>query len=58
MSRDAAGYFAISLNVYGREGEPCYQCGHRLKGLRDRPTGHRLLPELPTMTRNGSARWC
>jgi len=28
------GYFGQSLNVYGREGLPCYQCGSTLKGLR------------------------
>jgi formamidopyrimidine-DNA glycosylase len=28
------GYFSQSLNVYGREGLPCYQCGSILKGLR------------------------
>ncbi len=34
----AAGHFAVSLNVYGRAGEPCYQCGAPLKGVR---TGQR-----------------
>jgi formamidopyrimidine-DNA glycosylase len=28
------GYFSQSLNVYGREDLPCYQCGTVLKGLR------------------------
>jgi formamidopyrimidine-DNA glycosylase len=28
------GYFKQSLNVYGREGEPCRRCGATLKGLR------------------------
>jgi formamidopyrimidine-DNA glycosylase len=28
------GYFSQSLNVYGREDQPCYQCGAVLKGLR------------------------
>jgi formamidopyrimidine-DNA glycosylase len=28
------GYFSQSLNVYGREDLPCYQCGTLLKGLR------------------------
>ncbi len=28
------GYFSQSLNVYGREDLPCYQCGTALKGLR------------------------
>ena len=28
------GYFSQSLNVYGREDQPCYQCGSVLKGLR------------------------
>lgn len=28
------GYFAQSLRVYGRAGEPCLQCGSTLKGLR------------------------
>ena len=28
------GYFSQSLNVYGREGLRCYQCGSILKGLR------------------------
>ena len=28
------GYFEQSLNVYGREGEPCRGCGRRLTGLR------------------------
>lgn len=28
------GYFSQSLNVYGREGQPCHQCGSLLKGLR------------------------
>lgn len=28
------GYFSQSLNVYGREDQPCYQCGTVLKGLR------------------------
>ena len=28
------GYFSQSLNVYGREGLPCYQCGSILKGIR------------------------
>jgi len=28
------GYFSQSLNVYGREEQPCYQCGTVLKGLR------------------------
>jgi len=28
------GYFSQSLNVYGREGLPCYRCGSVLKGLR------------------------
>ncbi|HTK97465.1 MAG TPA: bifunctional DNA-formamidopyrimidine glycosylase/DNA-(apurinic or apyrimidinic site) lyase [Pseudomonadales bacterium] len=28
------GYFSHSLNVYGREDLPCYQCGAVLKGLR------------------------
>jgi formamidopyrimidine-DNA glycosylase len=27
----ATGYFSIELNVYGRGGEPCFQCGRRLK---------------------------
>lgn len=30
----AAGHFAVSLNVYGRSGEPCYLCGTPLKGIR------------------------
>jgi len=34
----AAGHFALSLNVYGRAGEPCYVCGTPLKGVR---TGQR-----------------
>ncbi|MDY0268405.1 bifunctional DNA-formamidopyrimidine glycosylase/DNA-(apurinic or apyrimidinic site) lyase [Trichloromonas sp.] len=25
------GYFALSLRVYGREGEPCPRCGHTLR---------------------------
>jgi formamidopyrimidine-DNA glycosylase len=29
-----AGHFAVSLNVYGRAGEPCYQCSAPLKGVR------------------------
>ncbi len=33
-STGAAGHFAVSLNVYGRAGEPCYQCGALLKGVR------------------------
>ena len=28
------GYFARSLAVYGREGQPCVRCGTALKGLR------------------------
>ncbi len=28
------GYFKQSLNVYGREGEPCRRCGRELKGCR------------------------
>ncbi len=28
------GYFSQSLNVYGRQNQPCYQCGSVLKGLR------------------------
>ncbi len=28
------GYFSQSLNVYGREDLPCFQCGTTLKGLR------------------------
>jgi formamidopyrimidine-DNA glycosylase len=28
------GYFSQSLNVYGREDQPCYQCGSLLKGVR------------------------
>jgi formamidopyrimidine-DNA glycosylase len=28
------GYFAQQLQVYGREGQPCLQCGAALKGLR------------------------
>ena len=28
------GYFSQALNVYGRDGLPCYQCGSVLKGLR------------------------
>jgi len=28
------GYFSQSLDVYGRERLPCYQCGSTLKGLR------------------------
>ncbi len=46
------GYFSQSLNVYGREDQPCYQCGTVLEGAADRPKSHRVLPELPTMTRN------
>ena len=30
----AAGHFAVSLNVYGRAGEPCYLCSAPLKGVR------------------------
>jgi formamidopyrimidine-DNA glycosylase len=29
-----AGYFAIELNVYGREGLPCKKCGGLIKSLR------------------------
>lgn len=29
-----AGYFSLSLQVYGREGEPCNNCGRTLKGVR------------------------
>jgi len=28
------GYFAVSLNVYDREGEPCLKCKKAIKGLR------------------------
>lgn len=28
------GYFAQQLQVYGREGEACRQCGHSLQGIR------------------------
>lgn len=28
------GYFQQTLNVYGRGGEPCRQCGHRLQEIR------------------------
>jgi len=28
------GYFVQELNVYGREGEPCVQCGRSLKSIR------------------------
>jgi formamidopyrimidine-DNA glycosylase len=34
----AAGHFALSLNVYGRAGEPCYICSTPLRGIR---TGQR-----------------
>ncbi|MCV6626762.1 MAG: bifunctional DNA-formamidopyrimidine glycosylase/DNA-(apurinic or apyrimidinic site) lyase [Cellvibrionaceae bacterium] len=27
------GYFAQQLNVYGRDGQPCPQCGNTLKGI-------------------------
>ena len=37
-SNGAAGHFSLSLNVYGRAGEPCYVCGGALKGVR---TGQR-----------------
>jgi len=30
-SRGDAGYFQLSLAVYGREGEPCPGCGHRIE---------------------------
>ncbi len=29
-----AGYFSLSLQAYGREGEPCERCGTDMKGLR------------------------
>ncbi|MFK7731318.1 MAG: bifunctional DNA-formamidopyrimidine glycosylase/DNA-(apurinic or apyrimidinic site) lyase [Pseudomonadales bacterium] len=29
-----AGYFSLSLQAYGREGEPCDVCGTQMKGLR------------------------
>lgn len=28
------GYFKQQLNVYGRAGEPCFQCGHKLLAIR------------------------
>jgi formamidopyrimidine-DNA glycosylase len=28
-----AGYFQVSLAVYGREGEPCPRCGRRIRRL-------------------------
>ncbi len=28
------GYFAQQLNVYGREGEPCHQCGTAIRSIR------------------------
>ncbi len=27
------GYFAVQLDVYGRAGEPCMQCGRHLRGM-------------------------
>ena len=33
-AKGGPGYFEQSLNVYGREGEPCKTCGTVLKGLR------------------------
>ena len=52
----AAVYFSQSLNVYGRA-RTCraISAAHRMKGLRDRSKGHRVLRELPTMTRNGAS---
>jgi formamidopyrimidine-DNA glycosylase len=32
--RGEPGYFQLSLNVYGREGEPCRVCGTVIKGKR------------------------
>ena len=28
------GYFSQQLHVYGRAGEPCFQCGQPLRGSR------------------------
>jgi formamidopyrimidine-DNA glycosylase len=30
-SEGAPGYFALDLLAYGREGEPCFQCGTPMK---------------------------
>jgi formamidopyrimidine-DNA glycosylase len=38
------GYFGRSLKVYGRDGEPCVDCGTTLKGLR---TGQRATVYCP-----------
>lgn len=33
-SEGQRGYFSLHLNVYGRAGEPCLQCGTIIKGIR------------------------
>jgi chemotaxis protein histidine kinase CheA len=33
-SDGAAGYFQLAYNVYGRAGEPCRVCGHRIRQSR------------------------
>ena len=47
-SEGAPGYFALDLLAYGREGEPCFQCGTPLK---QRVIGQRSSFYCPTCQR-------
>jgi len=40
----ASGYFARSLNVYGREGQPCDRCGTRIKRITFANRGSHFCP--------------